>query len=145
MRVRRREVIEEIFAPGQHVVGDLERLEQIILRKLTTLSALLATSQTRDGELIRDRYGWIPDAHHDISEIAFNSCQGSDGSSLACGKVRAIQICIATFSLSVWPSITSSGTLCLGLIFMYSADLCWSFRMLSGRTSNFAFASVSVT
>ena len=59
----------------------------------------------------------MPDAHHDMIEIACSSCQGSAGMSFACGKVRAIQVWIATFSVSALPSTSSSGTLCLGLSF----------------------------
>jgi hypothetical protein len=93
---------------------------------------------------MRARNGWMPPEHHDINEIACNSCQGSAGSNFACGKVRAIQVWIATLSLRILPSTISSGTLCLGLIFRYSGELCWPFLKLSGRTSNFAPASVSV-
>ena len=57
----------------------------------------------------------MPDAHHDITEIACNSCQGSVGSSFAAGKLRAIHCWMATFSVSGFPSTTSSGTLCFGL------------------------------
>ena len=57
----------------------------------------------------------MPDAHQASSEIACNSCIGSAGSSFAAGKCLEIQIWIATFSVSGAPSITSTGTLCLGL------------------------------
>ena len=66
----------------------------------------------------------MPPEHQDNIETAFNSSHGSDGSSFACGKVREIHSWIATLSLNVLPSTTSTGTLCLGLIFRYSADLC---------------------
>ena len=94
--------------------------------------------------MIRAKNGWMPEEHHECSEIAFSSCQGSAGSSFACGKWRAIQIWIAVLSLKICPSTTSSGTLCLGLSFRYSGEFCCPLRKLSGRTSNFAFASVSV-
>ena len=86
----------------------------------------------------------MPPEHHDISEIACSSCHGSAGSSFACGNVRAIQVWIAMLSLRIFPSTISSGTLCFGLIFRYSGELCWPLRKLSGRTSNLALASVSV-
>ena len=84
------------------------------------------------------------DEHHDRMEIAFSSCQGSAGRSFACGKFRAIHIWIAALSVSTWPSIRRTGTLCLGLIFRKSGERCWSLRKFSGRTSNLAFASVNV-
>src|SRR5436305_14889530 len=94
---------------------------------------------------MRDRNGWMPEAHHDNNDIACTSCIGSAGSSFAAGKLRAIQIWIATFSVRGSPSITSTGTLCLGLTRKYSADLCCDLRKFSGRTSNIALASVRVT
>jgi hypothetical protein len=87
----------------------------------------------------------MPEAHHANSEIACSSCIGSAGSSFAAGKLRAIQIWIATFSVSGAPSITKTGTLCFGLICRYSAVVCCERRKSSGRTSNDAPASVSVT
>jgi len=117
VRVWRGEVVKEELASRQQLIGDREVLEQTSVASLFTLSSAPGTSQTRGGELIRARNGWMPEAHHDISEIAFNSCQGSAGISLACGKVRAIQSWIAALSLSTWPSTTSSGTLCFGLSF----------------------------
>lgn len=86
----------------------------------------------------------MPPEHHDIKETACSSRHGSAGSSLACGKVRAIQIWIATLSLKNFPSTVRSGTLCFGLIFKYSGEVCSPFLKFSGRTSNFAPASVSV-
>ena len=61
---------------------------------------------------------------------------------VAAGKARAIQIWMATFSVSGSPSITSTGTLCLGLTRKYSGVMCCDLRKLSGRTSNAAPASV---
>jgi len=87
----------------------------------------------------------MPDEHQARIEIALSSCQGSAGSTRACGKVRLIQSWIATFSVSGSPSTMSSGTLCLGLSFRYSGDRFWPLRKSSARTSKAAFASVSVT
>ena len=66
----------------------------------------------------------MPPEHHDINEMACNSCHGSAGSNFACGKERAIQIWIAMLSLRTFPSTTRSGTLCFGLIFKYSGEVC---------------------
>ncbi len=66
----------------------------------------------------------MPPEHHDINEMACNSCHGSAGSNFARGKVRAIQVCIATLSLQTFPSTMRSGTLCFGLIFRYSGEVC---------------------
>jgi hypothetical protein len=87
----------------------------------------------------------MPAAHQASSDIACNSSIGSAGNSLAAGKCLAIQIWIATFSVSGAPSITSTGTLCLGLSRRYSGVMCCDLRKLSGCTSNGAPASVKVT
>jgi hypothetical protein len=87
----------------------------------------------------------MPDEHHDRIEIALSSRHGSDGSSLACGKFRAIHIWMAGLSVSGSPSIMSNGTLCFGLSRRYAGNRCSFLRKLSGFTSNEAFASVSVT
>ena len=86
----------------------------------------------------------MPDEHQECSEIALSSCHGSAGSSPASGKARAIQIWIAVLSVIVSPSTARSGTLCLGLIAMKSADMCCWRPRLSGLTSNSAPASVRV-
>jgi hypothetical protein len=52
---------------------------------------------------------------------------------------------MATFSVSGTPSITSTGTLCLGLSRKYSGVICCDLRKFNGRTSNGAPASVRVT
>ena len=84
---------------------------------LTTLGSAPGRSQTLGGLLIRDRNGWMPDEHHDMTEIALSSCHGSAGSSFACGKLRAMKSWMAVLSVSGSPSTSSSGTLCLGLSF----------------------------
>ena len=84
----------------------------------------------------------MPEANQLISEMAFTSFIGSAGRSFAAGKVRDIQTAIATFSVRGSPSITSTGTLCLGLTFRYSGLMCWPLPMFSGSTSNSAPASV---
>ena len=55
-----------------------------------------------------------------------------------------IQTWMATFSVSVLPSTTSSGTLCLGLSFMYSSVRFCPARKFRALTSKSAPASVSV-
>src|SRR5688572_18831838 len=87
----------------------------------------------------------MPDEHQASRDIASSSCQGSRGIKLAWGKLRAIQVLIATFSVSFRPSTMSSGTLCLGFRLRYSGDLCSPFLKLIWRVSNLAQASVSVT
>ena len=78
----------------------------------------------------------MPPEHHDINETACSSCQGSSGSNLASGKVCAIQIWIATLSLKIFPSTMRSGTLCFGLIFKYSGEVCSPFLKYEPETSH---------
>jgi hypothetical protein len=87
----------------------------------------------------------MPEAHQESSEFARTSSIGSAGSSRTAGNRREIHNWIATFSVNGWPSMTSVGTLCLGFSRRYSAARFSPLRKLSGRTSNSAPASVSVT
>ena len=139
------EMVEEPFATGEFAVRDLVILKQLLLREPS--DRLVRAGEVADAwrRIDARKEGWMPDAHQASSEIACNSCIGSAGSSFAAGKCRAIQIWIATFSVSGSPSITSTGTLCLGLRRKYSGVMCCDLRKLRGCTSNGAPASVNVT
>ena len=89
------------------------------------------------------RIHWQLSAHAG-RDVACSSCHGSDGSSRACGYVRAIHCWIATFSVSGLPSTTSTGTLCFGFSLRYSGLICCCLPMFTRSTVNGAPASVRV-